>query len=158
MAMICVGSLQTPSDLVTALRIEASHDAEMVAGFLDVFCKTSAGQCLTDNPERLTRDFLLALAAAMRLYRWEMSGVLTHLQTGLPSAHEALVDVWRSNIDAEAAARMAGLPRKVHSLFEGHFAWASGEELRADVAIGDVENEKLLEAIADFLWENRHNF
>jgi hypothetical protein len=44
----------------------------------------------------------------------------------------------------------------VLGLFVERFAWAAAAELGADLLLGDANEDLLAEALAHFLWENRH--
>jgi hypothetical protein len=40
-------------------------------------------------------------------------------------------------------------------LFVERFAWKARDELDADVALHEADEEQILEALADFLWNHR---
>jgi hypothetical protein len=78
-----------PPALHAALEREANHDADQVAGFLDVFCAefdrlhpgaAMAGRWRTIFPA----TFYLNLAAALRLQNWEENGHIRP-EFGLPA-------------------------------------------------------------------------
>jgi hypothetical protein len=145
-----------PTELILAVAREAERDAEMVGHFLDALSETPAGSWLTDRPAHLPAHFLLGLGGAMRLLLWEQKGIRIHQVTGLPSAREALLDVFRAVSDPEARARACQLAPRIVALFIQHFAWAGRIELDADVLLDPVDEDMALEALADFLWDQRH--
>ena len=111
----------------------------------------------TRESGRLAREFLLELAAVLRLDLWERSGVRDRLDPGLPPAEQALADLF-------APGGHGGLPigapvTLAMSVFRAslrHLAWGGREELGADVVLDEPDDEVLLEALADLLWEHRH--
>jgi hypothetical protein len=154
--------LSTPllcSAVVSAAR-DGARDAHAVIGFLNhlahAWRDNEVGQWLSKKPVRLPAQFLLGLGAALRLVAWEIAGIQIHRTAGLPTAHEALLDVFRSVSDAEAAMRTHLLPTQVFALTRDNFAWAGQAELNADVMLDAADEELALEVLADFLWENRH--
>jgi hypothetical protein len=144
-----------PQELIVAVVHEGWRDADMVGHFLEALSQSTPWQWLARKPVYLPADFLLGLGAALHLHVWEWNGILVHREAGLPSAQEALLDVFQSLTDPESAAKTAQLPARVTALFMAKFAWTAPVELNADVTLGEAEEEALLEALADFLWAHR---
>jgi hypothetical protein len=48
-----------------------------------------------------------------------------------------------------------GLSRQVHAIFCEHFAWGARCELGAPVTLGWLDEDTALDALAEFLWEQR---
>jgi hypothetical protein len=149
-----------PAALVRSVAIDAACDAHAVADFLDELADawrdTEVGAWLAQKPIRLPAEFLLGLGAALRLLAWEWKGIRVHRAAGLAAGRDALLDVFRSTTDAEAAARNQQLPSRVVALTCEVFAWAGQIELNVDVTLDPADEEPALEALADFLWSNRH--
>lgn len=142
-----------PPALVAAIAGEAARNADRVGQFLHALgLVPQKGQ----PPLALPRKFLLGLAAALRLLDWEIQGFHVHLDAGLPSAREALVRVFRAVFAAGSLEYHVDLRRHVLGLFIERFAWNGRAELDADFALGDVNEDELVEALADFLWSQRH--
>jgi hypothetical protein len=142
-----------PADLLDSLVREAELDAHRVAVFLSVLGIAAD----PDRPIRLPRGSLLALGAALRLLEWEDNGLNVHRDAGLPPAHQALLDALRSlNSGADDEARGTHhLSRRVVALFAERLAWHGRRELDADVALDELDDEAMLEALAEFLWASR---
>ena len=146
---------ELPAELVSAVTGEAYRDADRVNVFLKALgLVPRAGRQL-----QLPATFLLDLGAALRLMCWEQCGVCIHLHAGLPSARQALLEVLRSlttEPDSSGTSTSA-LPYKVMLLFVERFAWNGWPKLGADVTLelAHADEESLLEALADFLWEHR---
>jgi hypothetical protein len=150
-----------PSDLVRAVAQDAALDADRVGCFLDQLLGRCAAPAGDRPPLLLPPDFLLELAAALRLLAWETSGLRCHLEAGLPPAQQALRDAFRWLKPATAAPETSDVPDRlmprVLALFIERLAWNGRAELGADFALGEPDEDVLTEAIADFLWSHRHN-
>jgi hypothetical protein len=149
-----------PAALAQSVAINAACDADAVADFLDELAEawrdTEVGPWLAQKPVHLPAEFLLGLGASLRLLSWESEGIDVHRTAGLPAGHDALLDVFRSVTDAGAAVRNRQLPACVLALSCANFAWAGPIELNVDVTLDPADEELALEALADFLWSNRH--
>ena len=128
-----------PQELLVAVVHEGWRDADMVGHFLDAVSQSPPWQWLARKPVYLPAEFLLGLGAALHLHVWEWNGILVHREAGLPSAHEALLDVFQLLTDPESAAKTAQLPARVIALFMAKFAWTARVELNADVTLGEAE-------------------
>jgi hypothetical protein len=109
------------------------------------------------------RAVLLDLAAALRLLGWEQDGVPLPRSAGLPSALEALREVFRALADpppSTPAPPRRPLISRVLAAFVDHFAWGGRRDLDADVLLGEAEDlaaleDELVGALAEFLWAHR---
>ena len=103
---------------------------------------------------------LVGLAAALRLRAWEQSGLRAHQEAGLPTADEALREVFRAITapaplsEKEQAARQLGT--QVLGVLIRRLAWNGRTLLDADLELGEADEDTLVDALALFLWENRH--
>jgi hypothetical protein len=144
---------ELPLGLVTAVAEAAARDAARVRLFLE---EVSLGASLA-LPIPLTSAFLLELGAALRLLEWERRGLSAHLDAGLPPSGRALREAFRHLVAPPVPPDPPGdtLAYRVMVLFAERFAWAGREELGADVALGEADEEALLEELADFLSRHR---
>jgi len=142
-----------PGELVAAVAEDAARDADRVGQFL----RTLGLGGSPDRPVRLPAAFLLELGAALRLGDWEQRGLQVHREAGLPSAQQALRDVFQasSTSPGPAAAPHERLVYRIVVLFAERFAWNARVELDADIALDEADEEQLLEGLADFLWDHR---
>jgi hypothetical protein len=138
-----------PDELVAAVAEGAARDADHVVQFL----RALGLEASPTKPMHLPAAFLLELGAALRLFRWEYCGLHTHLDAGLPPSSQAIRDAFR-HLDGSGPLEMT-LAYRVLVLFAERFAWSAREELDAQVALGEADEDALLEALADFLWEHR---
>jgi hypothetical protein len=152
---------QLPPELRQAVAQGAADDAERVAAFLDALGLRPSGEGTARVPLRLPTYFLVGLGAALRLLAWEQRGLRVHREAGLPPAHEALRNVFRAVAadaplaEKEQAARR--LRRRVLGVFIARLAWDGRALLGADVELGEADEDTLIDALAQFLWQNRHD-
>lgn len=138
-----------PAELIDAVRGEAEASADRVAAFL------YAAGWRPGQPLRCTRAGLLALDAALRLLDWEARGVSAHRAAGLPDAESALnaaVESFLGRTDADSARR-TGIA--VLAVFAERMAWGAGRELAAQMELGEVDEDALVDALADLIWQTR---
>ena len=139
-----------PADLVNAACAQAARDADYVGLFLHSLGLSAS----PDQPGRLPARFLFHLAAALRLLVWESQGFFVHQAAGLPSADQALRDAFRALLDPDANSTELGI--QVLRLSLERFAWNGPRDLNADIALDELSDEAALDALAQFLWTNRH--
>jgi hypothetical protein len=108
-----------------------------------------------DKPITLPASLLLDLGAAMRIRAWESDGIDPR-RLGLPAAKDALRRVLR---DGEARAHNStsapSLSPAVLRAAGELLAWAGPSDLGADLLLDYPDEDKLVEAIARYLWERR---
>ena len=134
----------------------ALDDADVVGTFLRDDCGVRG---TPDRPVRIPLTILLDLAAALRLHAWEQAGIDPCQFPGLPDFAGGLHDVVRrvglEPGDCGPGLRPGELAVRVLNARTDYFAWCGRAELGADVALGPADEETVLEALADFLWQNR---
>jgi hypothetical protein len=150
-----------PAELIESVTRDAESDAERVFEFLDLIGLRPVGEGADRIPVKLPAYFLLRLAATLRLWSWEQKGLLVHQEAGLPSATDALRELGRS----------IALPGSLHEekqtadqLSQGvlrvaidRLAWSGRAYLDTDLAIGEPDEDTLVQAMADLLWAHRHD-
>ena len=146
---------QYPAEQIGFATDGAAEEAEWVATFL-----ASAG--LAPSPGKtcgFPRGILLDLGGMVRLQSWEAAGLDAHRRAGLLTGDEALeyiIEVLtRAAADPAELARAGLLGRAVFELRMSKFAWAGRTEFQADIALDDADEEALIDALAEFLWEFR---
>jgi len=151
------GPVDCPAELVRYVTDAAGQEAADVIALL-----RAAGLA---PPPGEVREFppevLLALGAVARLRRWEAGGHIVHLQCGLPTADGAFVHLIHT-LESAATNRttltnLGRLTRAVHDLSVSRFAWTARAEFDADIALDTGDEDALVEALAQFLWANRHH-
>lgn len=143
-----------PADLVATLTREGCRDADHVGLFLSHL----GVQANPHRPIRLPAPLLLGLAAALRLFVWERTGVRPFLPPDLPPAMPALRDLLAAA--AERSDRLgplaAALSGRVLRVLVDRLAWHGREALGGEVVLGEGDEDALLDALADLLWRKRH--
>jgi hypothetical protein len=154
------GSIEVPDFVVTAVIRNAEFQAELTVAFLDateLACKPRDGQ---PRPCGLPADTLLELGAVLQLKYWELHGFRPCLPEELPTFREAAIALAkRATERANDGKRPPSeeLSQQVCSVWLRHFAWDGRESLQADMVLDDVDEDKLVDAMADFLWSHRHD-
>ncbi|MFO0866546.1 MAG: hypothetical protein U0744_18225 [Gemmataceae bacterium] len=138
-----------PADLVRYVCLEAARNGHRLAEFLRCVGLESS----VDAPLRLSRGFLIYLAAALRLHAWESEGFYVHQEYGLPPADAAVRNAFKELDRDEADAR--SFWNAVLQVSIDRFSWRGPLELKADVALDELEDEEAIEMIAQLLWESR---
>lgn len=141
-----------PEELRAAVVYEAKRDAELTARFLNCLFSEFERRFPESGPAGSYRglfgsDQLLALGAALRVLRWEQSGLLRPFM-GLPSAKEAVAESLQST-------RFAKLADQVVSIFTEHFSWLAAEECGVDLLVEIADEDALAQKLAEFIWANR---
>ena len=103
---------------------------------------------------------LLNLGAAMQILAWERAGLRSELPPDLPTAEEAFQKLLPEETfgDEENTPVVPELSMKVFRTRLQRFSRSSRATLNADVLLPakSVSKDELLDALADFLWANRH--
>jgi hypothetical protein len=138
----------------------AAEDADCVGQFLTVLGRRIVEPSGIYPQLRLPIYFLLGLGAALRLLMWEKKGLQAHRDAGLPSSRELLYRVFQWLSDPAPATvkeqNARTLCAQVLQVFVERFAWDGQALLQADFVLGQAEEEQLVEALAQFLWHQRH--
>jgi hypothetical protein len=149
------GSQPFAEQIIEGFAFDGHFHASLVGRFLEangwIPPRTARGR----KPASFPKEFLLELAAILRVAWWEHLGLKDYLPAQQQSAAEALADLYqRWSADLPQTVRAPTLP-VLHTWFS-RFAWSGLEEMYADVVLDDTDEHASLEALADFLWEHRH--
>lgn len=146
---------------------DAHYKAKLAAAFLKEYgFRPSKGRSNSTPslPEgHRTRQcgcFLLNLGAAMQILAWERAGLRRELPTDLPTAEEAFRNLMPAETPGgpDKTPIVAELSMKVFRTWLQRFSRSSRATLNTDVLLPakTVSEDELLDALADFLWANRH--
>ena len=139
-----------PDELLTAVAIDGARDGDGVGIFLSYLGIRGT----PEKPVQLPREFLLDLAAALRLLVWEAQGFFFHIEAGLPEAQEAIGDVFRRLSEHDFVPTRISV--QVLRLFVERFAWTGQQNLGADMVLDELTDDVALDALAEYLWASRH--
>jgi hypothetical protein len=143
-----------PIELVEAVAQEAAVDADRVVLFLRRLGITSS----EEKPVHLPGWLLLGLGAALRLLVWERNGTRSLLNANLPPAREAIRDLFSTATDRPAQLEPLAqeLTMRIFRVRIDQMAWHGRSLWDADLVLGEAEEDLLVDALAGFLWQNRH--
>src|SRR4029079_12650299 len=99
--------------------------------------------------------YLLHLGAALRLLIWECRGFYFHRLAGLPSAEEAIDNALQARAPSEAS-KSTRFCEAVLGVAIAHFSWHGLSELNTYIALDPLDTDHSIDALAEFLWANRH--
>jgi hypothetical protein len=137
-----------PEEFTSALAAQARADAEFV------------GRWLRDNFSdvlplaELPYEFILGVAFSLKLCQWEVRGIRAHLEEGLPSGPQSLVEVFHHGEGSLLRNFVDSLGVTLTRLAFENFLWSADEsELSAfSLALqADFDDEQLLDVVADYL-------
>ena len=134
---------------------EAERDADRVGRLLRTLgFAPPPGKVL-----QLPADFLLNLAAGLRLYIWDRTENTAHRGAGLPSGLDAMKAAFRDLI-AKRGKRSrpnSSLRENVFDVMIDKFAWTAQRNLQTEIQLDDSDEDALVEEMAQFLWSHRHD-
>jgi len=158
MTAACTPIDRYPLDLVQAIIHEAMTEADMVGTFLSALGLAPVGAGQERKPVHMPAALLLGLGAAMRLLRWEQSGVCAHLPHNLPPSQEVICQLFglaASPRPSELDPLARELMLRLFTVWLRWCAWSGPGLLDADFVLGDIEEDELVEVLAAFLWKHR---
>ncbi len=147
---------------------DAYYMADLTAAFLEAQGfhpkrkRASSVSAVAEDSPTMTRahGVLLNLAAALRIASWERAGLRSELPADLPASSEAFQNLMPSEVpgSSQDAPVTAELSERVFRTWLQRFSRSSRAALSTDVLLpaNTVSEDELLDALADFLWENRH--
>ena len=149
---------------------DAHYMADLTTAFLEAQSVpqrknlASSGQVPAEDTSlsRRAEGVLLNLAAALRIASWERAGFRPALPADLPSSSEAFRNLVPPEMPEAAEGARTAVPelsRKVFRTWLRLFSRTShATTLCTDVLLRmqTVGEDELLDALADFLWNNRH--
>jgi hypothetical protein len=150
---------RTAVELIEYTIRDAEYMASLVIAFLEGLGMLPPRGQRRPNPVGLPAEFLLELAAVLRIAAWERAGLRDSLCRGLPPAEEALDDLFRRYVPVagleQPERRSSTLAMDVFKISLSRLAWEARGALRTDVVLDRPADDLLLESMADFLWEHR---
>ncbi len=146
-----------PPDLICASIEQAERDAESAVLFLtDFYAELGRvppwkGDDGLPKPSPFSIEFLMQLAAALRLLSWKTNDLLRSY-LNVPEPDAALREVLLNASTPDPELKLFHAVQRAS--FE-YFAWSGPSTLGAPILIAPTEDELLASAIATFLWNNR---
>jgi hypothetical protein len=147
--------------VIAAVRENAERQACMVAELLHALDPRLKEAGLSSGAAGLPAGFLLELGAICQLVIWENEGLRSVLAADVPSADEAILELNREAAEAPdqfQSPMNRRLGARVMQVWLERFSWAAPDLLQADVVVGEVDEDALVEALAQLLMDHRHDF
>ena len=147
------GTLDLPEPFVRAIVQHAERLACLTAACLKSI------EFFQTKPIRLSEAFLLELAAMIELVFWERWDLCRQLPVDLPTSREAadqLMDRCKKGATAFEDPNDTPLHHRMLRVWREHFAWDAWQHLETEILIGEVDEDEIVDVMANFLWENRH--
>jgi hypothetical protein len=99
---------------------------------------------------------LLAVAESLRFKIWELNHHTWHLVAGFPNGDKVLTTALLSVIREGLGTMVDLLQIKSLQLFHDHLIWHATATSQEDLVFENLREYRRFDAIADFLWNNRH--
>jgi hypothetical protein len=150
---------QIPPERVAALCQETERNARRVTVVLDEFLQKFT-PTVPATKWGFPPTFLLSLSTGLWLLYWEDHGILIHREAGLPPAMQVIHDAFaglRLKEHADRWSRAVQLFCDVTWLFAEHIAWHGPAEMGGEFVVGRANEDALVDVLARFLWEHRHD-
>ncbi len=147
------GSLVLHDHQIQAIVRHAQRVADLTAATLD------ATGLFPQRPASFPAGFLLELGAVLQLHLWERQGLRQYLNANLPAFRQAadqLAARARKGPQEFEGPEAAPLSSRVLRAWMEHFAWEAPFLLQADIVVGPVDEDQFAEAMAEFIWNHRH--
>ena len=151
-----------PAGTVEAAARRAEQMAERTGEFLRALGLAPSKP--SGSPFSLPGEFLLELAAILQRADWQASGMSDSLDEELSPAfddlRQLLVRLFQrpeSFQGGDNCAQNARLSQQTLRLWLERFAWTSPELLECDMLLGDLNDDDLVDRLAEVLWARRHD-
>jgi hypothetical protein len=139
---------------------EGQHVGSLLCEWLDEFFAQIRRKNREFQPPSLPIGFLMEAAALSQLRDWERQGLRPLLPADLPEYAEAYPWVLkraRDNPHQFLNPANAVLWTYVAGISRQHFAAAGRTIFDADIVCGTVDEDALVDALAQLLWTHRHD-
>jgi hypothetical protein len=148
------GLLHISDFQIQAIVRHARYKAQLTAFVLNTM------GLLPTKPYCVPGMYLLELAAVLELGMWERQGLRQFLDTDLPTFDEAAAELARrANLgpDEFRGPDAAPLNQRVLKVWLENFAWNPGELSAPSLLVGQIDEDCLVDTLAEFIWNNRNN-
>jgi hypothetical protein len=147
------GPLELPDPMVRAIIRSSEFQADLVAAVIE------ASELFKSKLIQVSAACLLEFAALLQIWFWDHQGLRPQLPADLPTYQEAAASFAARAAKGDAGfegANASLLGLKVIQVVMDQFAWEGQDYLQADVVLRTIDEDQLIEAIADLLWNKRH--
>lgn len=150
--------LQEVVEVLAAHVGDAEYMAVLTARVLDQWYEAWGRK----TPLPLPLEFLLELSAVIRIAVWQHAGLTDAMGAGFPAWQELLEQLLArlfndpTSFSCDPLRCPAPLSKRVTSLWFNHCSWTATSLVGTDIVVHAVDEELLLDALADVLWKHRH--
>ena len=149
---------QTAATVLAAFTGHGSHTADLVARFLKAWLHDLGFRGKPVFPT----EFLVELGSILCIARWQESGVLSEASSEFPPWSELFNDLVERFCDEplslcrDQSYKSTPLDRQVVDFWFRHCSWSAPTKLGVDVAVPPIDNDGLLDELANFFWKFRN--
>jgi hypothetical protein len=148
-------AVQLHDGLVTTITHNAERRAVLVTGYLDAMGLSFGPH--GGRPYGLSPLVLLELGAVLQLAVWERAGIAELLRQHVPSVKQAtgnfLALIKAASGDSTVSFEL--LSDRICTVALEHLGWDAEKYLRTDIVLSDVEEDQIIDALAEFAWSHR---
>ena len=111
------------------------------------------------GPGELDTAFVLELSSVVVLRSWEEQDVRVHFDVDLPSYHEAANDFAKSAARGPTGLGGSNADRlftRLLNVYLENFAYEGRRAFQAEVLLGEIDEDKFVDILANFLWSHRN--
>lgn len=145
-------------EVVAAVVRFAERQADFAAAVVDALVAEATRRGDAFDGRGLPPGFLLELGAVVQLQVWEDAGVSSLLPVELPTVAAASKDL-HERVQADPGrfkrAEAATLSTQLLQVWLEHFSWTAPVVLGGDIVVGDIDEDILIETMAQLLWKYR---
>jgi len=143
--------------LVEAFLADGEYMATLLSAFLRRWFKAIGRR----KPLPLPTEFLLELSAVIRIAMWQRSAVIAERLPDFPPSEELLDELITrlfrepASFSCDPSSCPAPLHKQVVSWWSRNCSWSAAPLLGADILVGAIDKDALLDALAAVLWRHR---
>ncbi len=142
-----------PPELIAAIKAQAESDADAVGAFLRESGLHPRVRC-PDEPSSFPLEYLVGIGLGIRLRRWQQANIVAHINAGLPSAEEFFSQIGALVRGDSLRGLVARVFMTLGPVIQTSFLWwVDDDDSRIEMEIVTGDKEQVLEAVADYLWE-----
>lgn len=151
--------IDLPAATLDAIRQHAEWVATLIGEYLLALSRAAEIAGTKISTWKLPRAAILELGAILQLKYWEDQGIRCWLPASVPSYDQAAKNLIKSvteNPEQFYQQPDTPLSRLVLFTFLDRIHWSGSPLLQTNLVIGDIDEDLLIEGLAQLLWQNRH--
>ena len=142
-----------PPELIAAIKAQAESDADAAGAFFRESDLDARARC-SDEPILFPLEYFIGIGLGIRLRRWQRANMVTHIKAGLPSAEELFSRIGTLVRGVPLCELVTKVLMTLGPVIQTSFLWwVDDDDPRIEMAIATSNKEQLLEAVADYLWQ-----